>query len=586
MFSRRSIRTLFLAALFLPPLALAQPAAAQSHGARIVRLSQVDGDVRLTREFHGDPLSDSSAVWDAALLNVPIRQGYALATGNGRAEVEFENGAMAFLAENSVLEFYDLSLQDGAFTTRLVLRQGTAEFYVNPRSDDYFSVTGGDFTAEARERTTFRFDNFDDGSSVSILQGRAVILNGSNSTAIEKGQSFSMTAGDASSGAFGRVPEADEFDRWVSGRIDSVQTASVAAQTYSNEASYVPGYADLYTYGSWYPIAGYGPCWRPFGVDAAWFPFGFGGWIFDPVFGWLFVGNQPWGWLPFHYGGWIFEPGIGWVWTPGGSLWWGRRPRPWRPVTAVFVHTADVRGLVPMHPKDAGGRTPLNLTHGVYPVSAAAVFSQIAQPGGANWKIEKTPARDLLTSEAVMSTRPARTTQTLLGGARGAAVRPASASGISYDARERRYVNSGSSGSVPGRPAGAAVSNTGGKSAESNPAQQASSAASGSIVTTGAPPTGPAGSGPPARAPAAPPAVERTARSGAGEGARGAAQPPRAVTPPPAPREPRTPPAPTSPSRTPNWERGSGGRGASEGVRPTAAPAPRPAPSAPAVRPH
>lgn len=582
MFSRRSIRTLFLAALFLPPLALAQPAAAQSHGPRIVRLSQVDGDVRYTREFHGDPLSDSSAVWDSALLNLPVRQGYALATGNGRAEVEFENGAMAFLAENSVLEFYDLSLQDGAFTTRLVLRQGTAEFYVNPRSDDYFSVTGGDFTAEARERTTFRFDNFDDGSSVSILQGRAAILNGGNSTDIEKGQSFSMTAGDASSGAFGRVPDADELDRWVSGRIEAVQTASVAAQTYSNEASYVPGYADLYTYGSWYPIAGYGPCWRPFGVDAAWFPFGFGGWILDPVFGWLFVGNQPWGWLPFHYGGWIFEPGIGWVWTPGGSLWWGRRPRPWRPVTAVFVHTADARGLVPMHPKDSGSRTPLNLTHGVYPVSAAAVSSQIAQPGGENWKIEKSPARDLLTSEAVMSTRPTRTTQTLLGGGRAAALRPAPGSGISYDARERRYVNA--SGSGAGRPAGAAASNTGGKSAEPNPAQQASPTASGSTVVTGATATGPAGLVPPARTPAVPPAAERAASAGAA--ARGAAQPPRAVMPPPAARETRTPPAPTPSSHAPSWDRGSGGCGASEGARPSSAPAARPAPSAPAARPH
>jgi len=53
---------------------------------------------------------------------------------------------MAFLKENTVLEFYDLSLKDGARTTRLVLRQGSASFYANPASDDYFSVTGGDFT--------------------------------------------------------------------------------------------------------------------------------------------------------------------------------------------------------------------------------------------------------------------------------------------------------------------------------------------------------------------------------------------------------------------------------------------------------
>ena len=33
----------------------------------------------------------------SAELNLPIRQGYVLATDKGRAEVEFENGSMAFL---------------------------------------------------------------------------------------------------------------------------------------------------------------------------------------------------------------------------------------------------------------------------------------------------------------------------------------------------------------------------------------------------------------------------------------------------------------------------------------------------------
>jgi len=65
---------------------------------------------------------------------------------------------MAFLSEGTVLEFYDLSLEDGAKTTRLVLRQGTASFYVNPSNGDYFSVTGGDFSVEADGRSSFRLD--------------------------------------------------------------------------------------------------------------------------------------------------------------------------------------------------------------------------------------------------------------------------------------------------------------------------------------------------------------------------------------------------------------------------------------------
>src|SRR5215813_9770977 len=85
------------------------PAKADLSHARIVRLSLVQGDVRFARDVKGDPLSDSRSGWEAAALNLPIRQGYVLATDAGRAEVEFENGALVFLAENTVLEFYDLS---------------------------------------------------------------------------------------------------------------------------------------------------------------------------------------------------------------------------------------------------------------------------------------------------------------------------------------------------------------------------------------------------------------------------------------------------------------------------------------------
>ena len=132
---------------------------AASH-ARIIRLSLVQGDVRILHDSKGDPLANDKAPWERAELNLPIRQHDVLATDNGRAEVEFENGAMAFINENSVLEFFDLSLDDGSLTTRLILRQGTGSFYVNPARDDYFSVTGGDFTAEAAGRSKFPHGQF------------------------------------------------------------------------------------------------------------------------------------------------------------------------------------------------------------------------------------------------------------------------------------------------------------------------------------------------------------------------------------------------------------------------------------------
>src|SRR5208283_4957756 len=99
-----------LFAVLVIAAAIPQWVSADSGHARIVRLSQIQGDVRFARAFHGDPLTDTNAVWESAQLNLPIREGNVLSTGNGRAVVEFENGAMAFLGANSVLEFFDLSL--------------------------------------------------------------------------------------------------------------------------------------------------------------------------------------------------------------------------------------------------------------------------------------------------------------------------------------------------------------------------------------------------------------------------------------------------------------------------------------------
>jgi hypothetical protein len=453
MISRIILRSA-LATLFTLSLMGWLPARADSSHARIIRLSLVQGDVRFARDVHGDPLTSDKATWEGATLNLPMRQGYVLATDHGRAEVEFENGAMAFLSENTVLEFYDLSLEDGAKTTRLVLRQGTASFYVNPGGGDYFSVTGGDFTVEADGRTGFRLDNFDDGSVVDVTKGRVSVLRKDKSTALVKGQSLSMRAGQKDSTEIARLPESDDFDRWVSGREDAVVTATNAGQQYMNSGYYSSGIGDLYTYGSWYPIGGYGNCWRPYGVGLGWSPFASGSWFMDPAFGWAFVGSQPWGWLPYHYGGWVFEPGFGWLWSPGLGFGGFNGFVPFRPVTGVFIRSkTGLLGLVPVHPLDAKGKEPINLAKGVFPVAGGAVSQQAVAGAGQSWKVMKTAPRESLTNTAVVAAAaPARVSRTIVGG--GSAARVVTLdrnSSIAYDAREHRFVNGAAAQNVPAR---------------------------------------------------------------------------------------------------------------------------------------
>jgi hypothetical protein len=430
---------LSLSLIFLPGPA---PASADSSHARIVRLSLVQGDVRFASEFHKDSMDDAKAVWEVAPLNLPLRQGYALATdSNGRAEVEFENGAMAFLSANTLIEFYDLSLDDGARITRLVLRQGSAIFYVNPARGDYFSVTGGDFSVEASGRARFRLDNFDDGSNVNVELGQINVLRNKVSQALEKGQSYSLSVGNNSGPVVGRAAEYDDFDKWVSGRIDAVATATAYASQYVNSANYTSGFADLYNYGSFYNLPGYGYGWQPFGAGLGWSPFGFGSWYSDPVFGLGFIGSAPWGWLPYHYGGWIFSPVYGWVWTPGGSGYGG--PIVYRPLTAVYVHSGTTTGLVPLHPADAPGKSPLNLNQGIYAIHGTTLAAVATSPGQEKWSVVKNPPRESISATAfAATTQPTRVSRTILSSSSGnRAVTLSRNSSIVYDPVQHQFVN-------------------------------------------------------------------------------------------------------------------------------------------------
>ena len=434
--------------VFLVPLLIAlsvpAPADADASHARIVRLSLVQGDVRFARDFHDDPMSDTKAVWEVAPLNLPVRQGYALATENGRAEVEFENGAMAFIGANTVVEFYDLSLSDGARVTRLVLRQGTGIFYVHPANGDYFSVTGGDFTVEANGRARFRLDNYDDGSTVNVEQGNVEVLHKKETKSLEKGQSLAVHVTDPDNLVVARTADSDEFDKWVSGRIDSVSTATNYSNQYVSTSNYASGFADLYTYGSWFNLGGYGYGWRPFGAGLGWCPFDYGNWYMDPSIGWSFLSPFAWGWLPYHYGGWIFSPVYGWAGVPSG---FGGGPVYYRPVTAVWVHSGPTLGIVPLHPGDKNGKLPQNLSQGVYTVASQSLAKTPISAGNEKWSVVKNaPTGALVSSALAPSTAPARVSRTILSGTAGSrTITHSRDSSIVYDPAEHRFVNSNSS---------------------------------------------------------------------------------------------------------------------------------------------
>ena len=107
-----------LSAFFLAVLScsLAVPAFADSQ-ARIVRLSQVDGDVQIDRNL--------GQGYEKAFLNLPVTEGAKLRTGqDARAEVEFDDGSTLRLTPGSVLEFPELTRHDsGARASSVELQE-------------------------------------------------------------------------------------------------------------------------------------------------------------------------------------------------------------------------------------------------------------------------------------------------------------------------------------------------------------------------------------------------------------------------------------------------------------------------------
>ncbi|HEX4378694.1 MAG TPA: DUF6600 domain-containing protein [Candidatus Acidoferrum sp.] len=430
----------FLLALF----SSAPSASADASHIRIIRISYVQGDVRFARDIKGDPLAGSENItWENAELNLPVRQGFVISTENGRAEVEFENGSLALIGENTVIQFFDLSLEDGSKTTRLILRQGTASFSVNPSNGDYFSVTGGDFSVEADGHSVFRLDNFDDGSRVNVLKGRINVLRKKGATELTKGQSLSMNAGDPKDFTVSNsTASAGSFDQWVTGRISNENNGTAAAQQYVNSPYYSSGLSSLYTYGAFYNTS-FGNAWRPYGVGYGWSPFDSGTWFTDPSIGMSFIGSQPWGWLPYHYGGWIFEPAYGWLWAPGANGFGNG----YSPVTGTWLRGKNGPiGIVPTHPLDVHGKTPLNLTRGVFTVSNGTLAKASPVESGTQWKAVKSVPTNTLNARVSPAASPSRVERTMAGGnsaARGVAL--GGGSSLAYNAAAHRFEASGSS---------------------------------------------------------------------------------------------------------------------------------------------
>ncbi len=285
--------------------------------ARIVRLSQVDGDVQIDR--------NTGQGYEKAFINLPVTQGAKLRTGqSARAEIEFEDGSTLRITPGSVLELPELARHDsGARASSVELQEGTA--YLNFKGDkgEEFSLGFGRERLRLNKPAHLRVELKDASAIVAVFKGDVEVDGSSGKGDVQKKHSATFDLAGASPYTLANSLEPDPYDDW-----DKQQEKYHQQYSANSYSPYGYGASDLNYYGSFYNMPGYGLMWQPYLVGAGWDPFMNGAWMWYPGAGYAWISAYPWGWTPYRYGSWNYIPGYGWFWQPG-STWagWNTLPR-------------------------------------------------------------------------------------------------------------------------------------------------------------------------------------------------------------------------------------------------------------------
>ena len=286
--------------------------------ARIVRLSQVDGDVQVDR--------NTGQGYEKAFLNLPVTQGTKLRTGtDSRAEIEFEDGTTLRLTPGTAVEFPELARRDsGGRSSNLELKSGTA--YLNFKGDkqEQFTLGFGQEKLMLAKQAHLRIEMKDTNASVAVFKGEVDVDSPSGKVNVEKKHSASFDLAGSAPYTLANSLEPDPYDEWDK-QQDQYQQRYSASNSFS---PYSYGTSDMNYYGSFYTVPGYGMMWQPFLIGSDWDPYMNGVWSWYPGAGYTWVSSYPWGWTPYRYGSWTYLSSYGWFWQPG-STWagWNTVPR-------------------------------------------------------------------------------------------------------------------------------------------------------------------------------------------------------------------------------------------------------------------
>ena len=233
--------------------------------AQIVRIRSVEGDVRIQRGEAGG--KSDSAAWEKAVADLPLETGFSLVTGEGRAEIEFENASTLYLGENSVLTFNDLHETAGIPYTDIALLSGTVSLHVHPyvAGEKFVLRTPTDnLFSKYPDKTYARVESFTDGLAISPLEGGELRLPGVPREDVKPGRTWTYREGQLwAEETAGDVAAFADWDKWVADHVAQRDEAIAGVMEASGLPAPIPGMAEMAGQGKFFECAPYGTCWEP-----------------------------------------------------------------------------------------------------------------------------------------------------------------------------------------------------------------------------------------------------------------------------------------------------------------------------------
>jgi hypothetical protein len=247
---------------------------------QMVWVNYAEGEVKFSPGHNGEAKLGKD--WIEANRGQVMEDGYTLVTEKGRAEIEFEDGTVVYLAQNSALEFDWLWVTEkGATKTELNLLTGTAT--IAHTSHDEVDLETQVMRMRFLGIDTTRVECALNAVMIKSMEGSREILTSEGITRLDAGESAAYVGGkliplkgmeqtidedELSNWGVQTVrqreieppAEGDEWDQWVAGRMATRQALVAEGLKESGMKEPIPGLAGMVEGGRFFDCP-QGRCW-------------------------------------------------------------------------------------------------------------------------------------------------------------------------------------------------------------------------------------------------------------------------------------------------------------------------------------